>query len=92
MKLVYRLHAVRRMLERQISENEVRRVIETGEVIARYRDGRPYPSRLILGWSAGRPRHVLVADNAADQETVVVTVYEPDPGRWDRAFRRRRRQ
>jgi hypothetical protein len=35
MKLVYRVHAVRRMLERQISETEVRRVIETGEVIAR---------------------------------------------------------
>jgi hypothetical protein len=80
------------MLERQISETEVRRVIETGEVIARYRNDMPYPSRLILGWSAGRPRHVLVADNTADRETVVVTVYEPDPALWDRAFRRRRRQ
>jgi Domain of unknown function (DUF4258) len=92
MKLVYRAHAVRRMLERQISEDEVRRVIEAGEVIARYRDDRPYPSRLLLGWCGGSPRHVLVADNAADQETIVVTVYEPDPGLWDRAFRRRRRQ
>jgi Domain of unknown function (DUF4258) len=92
MKLVYRVHAIRRMLERQISQGEVRRVIETGEVIAGYPEDRPYPSRLILGWSAGKPRHVLVADNAADEETIVVTVYEPDPGLWDRTFRRRRRQ
>jgi Domain of unknown function (DUF4258) len=41
MKLVYRFHAIRRMLERQVSEAGVRRVIETGEVIARYRDDRP---------------------------------------------------
>jgi hypothetical protein len=34
MKLVYRVHAIRRMLERQISQGEVRRVMETGEVIA----------------------------------------------------------
>jgi len=92
MKLVYRLHAVRRMLERQIGEAEVRRVIETGELIASYGDDKPYLSRLILGWSAGRPRHVLVADNAVDQETVVITVYEPDPALWDRTFRRRRRR
>ena len=80
------------MLERQIGEAEVRRVIETGEIIASYGDDKPYPSRLILGWSAGRPRHVLVADNAVDQETVVITVYEPDPALWDRTFRRRRRR
>jgi hypothetical protein len=92
MKLVYRLHAVRRMLERKIGEAEVRRVIETGDVIARYPGDTPYPSRLILGWSAGKPRHVLVADNAVEQEIVVITVYEPDPGLWDRGFRRRRRR
>ena len=34
---------------------------------------------------------VVVADNADDDETIVVTVYEPDPALWRPGFRRRRR-
>jgi Domain of unknown function (DUF4258) len=67
------------MLERQIRQADGRRVIETGEVIARYRDDKPYPSRLILGLVRRKAAAVLVANNAADRETIVVTVYEPDP-------------
>jgi hypothetical protein len=47
MKLVYRLHAVHRMLQRQIGESAVREVIETGEVIANYPKDQPCPSRLL---------------------------------------------
>ena len=36
--------------------------------------------------------HVVVADNAPDDETIVVTVYEPDPALWQPGFRRRRRK
>jgi Domain of unknown function (DUF4258) len=90
MKLVYRLHAVRRMLQRRIGGPAVRKVIETGEVIATYPNDQPYPSRLLLGWSEGVPLHVLIADNSVDQETIVITVYRPDPDLWDPDFRKRR--
>jgi hypothetical protein len=32
----------------------------------------------------------VAADNEADNETVIVTVYDPDPARWSPDFRRRK--
>ncbi len=74
-KLVFRVHAVRRMVQRQISVDDVRHVLATGEVIENYPDDTPYPSRLILGWLGVRPVHVVAADDD-DQtgETIVITV------------------
>ncbi len=89
-RLVFRIHAVRRMFQRRINADDVRCVVETGETIASYPGDTPYPSRLVLGWSGARPLHVVVADNAAERELIVITVYEPDPALWDETFRRRR--
>ena len=36
-----------------------------------------YPSRLVLGSQGGRALHVVATYNAADDETIVVTAYEP---------------
>ena len=79
------------MFKRRISENEVRHVIETGKTIEEYPNDVPYPSRLVLGKSRLRPLHAVVADNAADQETIVVTVYEPAPDEWEQGFKKRKR-
>ena len=79
-RLVFRVHAIQRMYQRSISEAEVRQVIATGEIVENYPVDTPYPSRLVLGWHGARPLHVVVADNIEDQEKIVVTVYEPDPG------------
>lgn len=89
-RLVFRVHAIRRMFRRGISDDDVRRVVADGEPIERYPDDTPYPSRLLLGWSGSRPIHVVVADNPAGQETIVITVYEPDSGLWEAGFRRRK--
>ena len=90
MKVVYRVHAVSRMFERGIAEAEVQKVLSEGEEIATYPDDLPYPSRLLLGRHGDRPLHVVVAYNARDDEQIVITVYEPDPGQWDDGFRRRK--
>lgn len=89
-KLVYRVHAITRMFEREISEEEVRKTIRDGETIERYPDDTPYPSRLVLGRPAGRPIHVVIADNRQDDEIIVITVYEPDAALWGPDFRRRK--
>ncbi len=88
--ITFRLHAVQRMFERKISVEEVRYVLETGEVIEDYPEDTPYPSRLILGQYRGRPIHVVAANNSADSEIVVITVYEPDPCEWDDGFCKRK--
>lgn len=88
-QLVFRAHAIRRMFERGISVGDVRRVLTNGETIERYPDDQPYPSRLVLGWIDRRPLHIVVADNTVANTTIVITVYEPDPARWDATFRKR---
>ena len=90
MKVIYRVHAVRRMFERSISEADVGHVLATGDVIVEYLDDQPYPSRLICGFAGERPLHVVVAYNAQNDEQVIITVYEPDPAQWDESFRRRK--
>ena len=90
MKVTYRVHAVRRMFERGISEAQVRQVLEGGEEITAYPDDKPYPSRLLLGWQGGRPLHVVAAYNTRDDEEIVITVYEPEAALWEDGFKRRR--
>jgi hypothetical protein len=89
-KLVFRVHAIQRMHERSISEDEVRHVLMTGETIEAYASDIPYPSRLMLGWHGTRPIHVVVADDADDQTSIVITVYEPNLSEWDADFKRRK--
>lgn len=90
-RLVFRVDAIRRMFERHISAEDARHVLKTGEVIENYPDDTPYPSRLVLGWRMSRPIHVVVADNRDAGETIVITAYEPDPVRWERDFKRRKK-
>jgi hypothetical protein len=69
---------------------DIRRVLETGEVIEEYPDDTPYPSRLILGWNGTKPLHVVIADNNEDKETIIITAYEPNQNEWEHGFKRRK--
>ena len=89
-RLVYRIHAIQRMYQRRIGEDEVRKVVKAGETIEDYPDDFPYPSRLVLGWQGPRPIHVVVADNIAASENIIITVYEPDASEWETDFKRRK--
>jgi hypothetical protein len=78
------------MAERNIDVADVRHVLETGDTIEDYPTDYPFPSRLVLGWRDLRPLHVVAADNQATGETIVITVYEPDPVEWEPGFRQRK--
>ena len=41
-RLVFRVHAIRRMFQRRISEEEVKQVVATGETIETYRRTSPF--------------------------------------------------
>jgi Domain of unknown function (DUF4258) len=84
-RLRFSEHAIDRMLESEIEVDDVEAALAGGETIEDYDDG----SRLVLGRSGVRPLHVVAADE--DGVVTVVTVYEPDPARWDAALRERRR-
>jgi hypothetical protein len=73
------------MLDWDVDPADVAAVLATGETIEEYDDG----SRLVLGRRGVRPLHVVSAEVMEDT-TVVITVYEPSPDRWDATFRARR--
>lgn len=89
MKLVFRAHALQRMFERGFGVDEVKAALLHGETIEDYPDDFPFPSRLVLGFAGERPAHVVAADND-EGETIIITVYEPDPAKWDPGFRKRK--
>ncbi|MGD2147577.1 MAG: DUF4258 domain-containing protein [Anaerolineae bacterium] len=89
--LVFRVHAIQRMFERGIKVEDVREALATGRTIETYPTDKPYPSRLVLGWRGARPIHVVAADNRHQRETIVITVYEPNPDQWEPGFDTRRR-
>jgi hypothetical protein len=86
--LIFRVHAIQRMAQRRIRVEDIRRVLDTGEVIENYPDDFPYPSALVLGWIDRQAIHVVAVTTPA--EKIVITVHEPDPARWEADFKRRK--
>ena len=75
-------HAFRRVVERNISEHEIREAGLDAEVIEDYPDDKYSPSGLLLGFTAvGRPLHFQVSYADSDL-TKIITIYEPDPNEW----------
>ena len=89
--LFFRIHAIERMLEQDISEVEIRDVLENGEVIEEATDQFGTRKLLHLHVVAGRPLHVLTIDDDEVRRTEIITAYEPDLDRWQPGFRTRKR-
>lgn len=83
-QLRFSRHALDRMLDWQLDVEEVRAGLESGETIEEYEDG----ARLLLGRAGIEPLHIVVRDDQ-EEVTFVITVYRPDPTKWDPQLRRR---
>jgi hypothetical protein len=90
MLLTFRQHAIQRMFERSIAPDEIRAALAHGSVIESYPDDTPYPSQLWLGYADTRPLHIVYADDSADQQRIIITVYQPDPAQWTPDLKTRR--
>jgi hypothetical protein len=77
------------MAERDINVDDVRRTAHRGELIREYPDDTPFPSRLLLGLTDTGPIHVVAADDHANEQTIIITVYRPEPNQWTEDFRRK---
>ncbi len=60
MTFIYREHAIQRMFERDISEEDVEDTVKNGDIIEEYLDDKPYPSFLALKFYE-KPLHVVFA-------------------------------
>jgi hypothetical protein len=76
-------HAVDNSILRRISVQEVREALENSEVIEDYPDDKYGPSCLVLGFTRkGRPLHIQCSYPSRPL-IKIVTLYEPDPYRWE---------
>ena len=89
-RIIFRVHAVQRMFERNISAKKVSQALQSGETIEDYSTEMPEPGRLILGFQGKRPFHVVASENPQTNEITVITVYIPDPDKWNKDFKSRR--
>jgi nickel-dependent lactate racemase len=82
-------HAFKRVVERNVSDQEIRQAGTQVTIIEDYPDDKYSPSCLLLGFTpAGRPLHIQVS--LADTDLVIIiTLYEPDPNEWVNYSRRR---
>jgi hypothetical protein len=82
-------HALKRVVERNISDQEIRQAGLQAEIIEDYPEDKYSPSCLLLGFTqTGRPLHIQVS--LAETDLVrIVTIYDPDPSEWINYSQRR---
>jgi hypothetical protein len=85
----YSLHAVRQMIERDITPEEVAQTVLAGEVIEDYPDDKYGPSCLICGATKARRILHFQCSHPSRPLVKIVTAYEPDPAEWDKTYKRR---
>jgi len=88
--VIFRIHAVQRMFERNVSTRDVSQALQSGETVEDYSAEMPEPGRLILAFNGRRPLHVVTSENEKTDEITIITVYVPDSGKWSKDFRSRR--
>ncbi len=89
-KLLFRVHAVERMFERDVTVKKVSQAIHAGVIIEDYSAEMLQPGQLILSFQGKRPFHVVTSENVETKEIIIITVYLPDPQKWSKDFRVRR--
>jgi Domain of unknown function (DUF4258) len=89
-KILFRVHAIQRMFERNISAKKVSQALQSGKTIEDYSTEMPEPSRLVLGFQGKRPFHVVISENPETNQITIITVYIPDSNKWNKDFNSRR--
>jgi hypothetical protein len=83
-------HAIKQMFQRAIRRAEVAEVVENGQIIDEYPTDKPWPSKLLLGFPAGRALHVVFAHDLKTDVGIVVTAYVPQTDVWTDEYLKRR--
>jgi hypothetical protein len=84
--IVFSDHAISQMFKRDILVDDVKEIIDKGEIIKEYPNDKPYPSYLILDFVNHRPLHLVLAKDDSDK-CIVITVYEPSQEIWATNFK-----
>ncbi|MCD6397969.1 MAG: DUF4258 domain-containing protein [Spirochaetaceae bacterium] len=93
MKLFITKHALQRLFERSISEEDIEYTINNGDIIGEYPDDKPYPSALVYCKVNNKPIHVVYSIDENEQQVknyIIITAYIPSVKEWTNDFMTRR--
>jgi hypothetical protein len=75
-RVEWQRHALEKMMERDISREEVNEVLLNGEIIMNYPDDKPY--------------HVVVSQDSMTGWRFIITAYKPDAEHFESDYKTRR--
>jgi hypothetical protein len=76
-RVVWRKHALGRLMERGISRSAVMATLRQGDILETYETDRPFPSALVAV-AGDNPLHVVAAVDSMHSECFVISAYIPD--------------
>jgi len=86
----WRYHALRRFRERGITREQVKRVMQEGQILEQYPMAKPFPKCLMMAMvELDRPLYVALAYDEDTDYIYVITVYWLDASRWEDPWTRR---
>jgi hypothetical protein len=91
-KIIFKRHALERMIERHVTADDVISVVTKCEIIEDYSENGPYPSFLCLGYSGKKVLHVVISIDTENEILFIITVYEPSMALWENNFKTRRKK
>jgi hypothetical protein len=89
-RITWRKHVLVRLLQRRIKHVQVLEIVLKGECIKEYYDDKPFVSGLFLGFIEEKPIHVVASYDELNDETFIITAYEPSLNIFEDNYRTRR--
>ena len=83
-------HALLRLLQRNITIDDVVYSLSNGEIIEEYSKDYPFPSCLVLGITVNKKYIHTVCSISEDDELWIITAYYPNPDEWENDYKTRK--
>ena len=88
-KIRWTNHVIVRLLQRNITQNDIEYALLNGEIIEEYEDSYPYPSCLVYGINLdNKVLHIVCGSN--EEELWIITAYYPDNTEWQNDLKTRK--
>lgn len=88
-KIRWTNHVMIRLLQRNITQQDVEKALSNGEIIEEYESDYPYPSCLVYGVNLdSKVLHVVCGSNG--DELWIITAYYPDDIEWEKDLKTRK--
>ena len=82
-------HAKNRLHERDITVEDIKAAIQTGDTIKQYENDKPFPSCLLLGKTV-QNEYIHVVASTDNGYLYIITAYYPDETEWESDFKTRK--